>query len=349
MSYIRDIEKVYQPDNPVSRASISRQRASIIRSYESGNERVAILIPCYNEEKTIGKVVSDFSKAMPEATIYVYDNASDDATSLEAAKAGAVVRYEPRKGKGNVVRSMFKEIDADYYILVDGDDTYPAEYAPNILLPVVAGEADMVVGDRLSNGSYAKENKRRFHGFGNSLVCFMIKHVYGFKYNDVMTGYRAFSKAFVKTAPVLSDGFQVETELSIHAIDKNLKIANIPIEYRDRPDGSFSKLSTVRDGINVIKTIISLYKEYKPMKFFGVLGSIFCLISLFLIALITQQYFNTGIVERFPTLIVGVGIGVAGVVSFVCGIILDNIAKGNRRQWEIDTAKWFEKKDAEDL
>ena len=221
---------------------------------------IAVLIPCYNEAVTIAKVVDDFKRELPEAVIYVYDNNSKDETAKIAAEHGAIVRHEPRQGKGNVVRSMFRDIDADYYIMVDGDDTYPAEAARELLAPLQAGEADMTVGDRLSNGSYGEENDRAFHGFGNNLVRWLIKAIYGFAFDDVMTGYRAFNRVFVKTMPVLSEGFQIETELSIHAVDKRWRIVDVPIEYRDRPEGSESKLSTFGDGAKVLKAIASLFK-----------------------------------------------------------------------------------------
>ncbi|MDY5371703.1 MAG: glycosyltransferase family 2 protein, partial [Eggerthellaceae bacterium] len=219
--------------------------------------KIAVLIPCYNEEVTIGKVVDDFFKVLPQATVYVYDNNSSDATARIAAEHGATVVKETRQGKGNVVRQMFREIDADYYIMVDGDDTYPAEKAVDLIMPLVEGRADMTVGDRLSNGSYGEENDRAFHGFGNNLVRWLIKVIYGYNFYDVMTGYRAFNKIFVKTMPVMSPGFEIETELSIHAVDKRWRIEDVPIDYRDRPEGSESKLNTFSDGMKVLKCICS--------------------------------------------------------------------------------------------
>ena len=230
---------------------------------------VAVLVPCYNEAVTIAKVIDDFRRCLPDAIVYVYDNNSTDGTADIAREHGAVVRHESRQGKGRVVRSMVRDIDADYYIMVDGDDTYPAEAAVELLRPLIDDEADMVVGDRLSNGSYGDENDRAFHGFGNNLVRWLIKRIYGFKFSDVMTGYRAFNRVFAKTLPVMSQGFEIETELSIHAVDKAWRIAEVPIDYRDRPEGSESKLSTFSDGFKVLKMIMSLFKDYKPMALFG--------------------------------------------------------------------------------
>ena len=235
-------------------------------------DEIAVIIPCYNEAPTIGKVVDDFHRELPEATVYVYDNASTDATAAIAMGHGATVRFEPRQGKGNVCRQMFRDIDADCYLMVDGDDTYPAESALSLCAPILAGEADMVVGDRLSNGTYAQQNTRAFHGFGNDLVRAMIKWIYGYGFEDVMTGYRAMSRPFVKTIPVLSEGFQIETELSIHAVDRRWRIADVPVEYRDRPEGSVSKLNTVRDGLRVIAMIGTLFKDYRPLKFFSLVA-----------------------------------------------------------------------------
>lgn len=234
-------------------------------SLEHRNNKIAVLIPCYNEEVTIHKVVSDFKRELPEADIYVYDNNSSDNTSKLAKEAGAIVRFEPRQGKGNVVRQMFRDIDADCYLMVDGDDTYPAESARELCEPILNGEADMTVGDRLSNGTYAEENKRAFHGFGNDLVRAMIKWIYGYSFDDVMTGYRAFSRPFVKTFPVMSEGFQIETEISIHAVDRRWRIKDVPIVYRDRPEGSVSKLNTIGDGMKVMIAIASLFKNYRPL------------------------------------------------------------------------------------
>ena len=300
---------------------------------------IAVLIPCYNEEITIGKVVDDFKRVLPEADIYVYDNNSSDRTSEIAREHGAIVRFEPRQGKGNVVRSMFREIDADYYIMVDGDDTYPAEAARELLAPLESGEADMTVGDRLSNGSYGEENDRAFHGFGNDLVRWLIKAIYGYAFDDVMTGYRAFNRAFVKTMPVLSAGFQIETELSIHAVDKRWKIVDVPIDYRDRPEGSESKLSTFGDGAKVLMAIASLFKEYKPMAFFGWITLIFLILGLIVGVPVIAEFFATGFVTKIPSAILAVGLVFCGVLSLTAGAILDTVAKSNRKLWELEVYK----------
>ena len=243
------------------------------------SESIAVIIPCYNEALTIGKVIDDFHRELPQATVYVYDNNSSDDTSRIATEHGATVRFEPRQGKGNVCRQMFRDIDADCYLMVDGDDTYPAEAAKALCEPILNGTADMTVGDRLSNGTYAEENKRAFHGFGNNLVRAMIKWIYGYSFDDVMTGYRAMSRPFVKTFPVLSEGFQIETELSIHAVDHRWRIKDVPIEYRDRPEGSESKLNTVSDGIKVVAMIGTLFKDYRPLKFFSLVALLFAVIG----------------------------------------------------------------------
>ena len=244
------------------------------------SESIAVIIPCYNEALTIGKVVDDFHRELPQATVYVYDNNSSDDTSRIATEHGATVRFEPRQGKGNVCRQMFRDIDADCYLMVDGDDTYPAEAAKALCEPILNGTADMTVGDRLSNGTYAEENKRAFHGFGNNLVRAMIKWIYGYSFDDVMTGYRAMSRPFVKTFPVLSEGFQIETELSIHAVDHRWRIKDVPIEYRDRPEGSESKLNTVSDGIKVVAMIGTLFKDCRPLKFFSLVALLFAVFGL---------------------------------------------------------------------
>ena len=295
----------------------------------------AVLIPCYNEGMTIGKVVDDFRRVLPDASVYVYDNNSTDGTASIAAGHGAVVRREPRQGKGNVVRQMLRDIDADYYLMVDGDDTYPAEAAPSLLAPLMDGSADHVVGDRLSNGTYAAENKRAFHGFGNDLVRWLIKVLYHFEFTDVMTGYRAFTRAFADTLPVLSPGFEIETELSIHAVDKRWRIAQVPIDYRDRPEGSVSKLNTVSDGCKVLRMIASLFKDYKPLAFFSILSLISLVICLCLGIPVIHEYNVTGLVPRLPTAVLSVAFGLIAIVLFTCGMILDTIVKANRRQWEL--------------
>lgn len=261
---------------------------------------IAVIIPCYNEALTIGKVIDDFRSELPEATVYVYDNNSTDGTAEIARTRGAIVKYEPRQGKGNVCRQMFRDIDADCYLMVDGDDTYPAESARSLCAPILAGEADMVVGDRLSNGTYAQQNARAFHGFGNDLVRAMIRWIYGYGFEDVMTGYRAMSRPFVKTFPVLSEGFQIETELSIHAVDRRWRIADVPVEYRNRPEGSVSKLNTVRDGLKVIAMIGTLFKDYRPLKFFSLVALLFCIGGLCAGIPVVTEYLATGL-ARFET------------------------------------------------
>ncbi len=308
------------------------------------SEKVAVLIPCYNEEITIAKVVDDFKRVLPDADIYVYDNNSSDKTSEIAREHGAIVRFEPRQGKGNVVRQMFRDIEADYYIMVDGDDTYPAEAAPELLAPLMNDEADMTVGDRLSNGSYGEENDRAFHGFGNDLVRWLIKTIYGYGFDDVMTGYRAFNRVFVKTMPVLSEGFQIETEISIHAVDKRWRIKDVPIDYRDRPEGSYSKLSTFGDGAKVLKAITSLFKDYKPFAFFGWITVLFLILGLIAGVPVIIEYFQTGLVPRIPSVILAVALVGCAALAFTAGAILDTVAKSNRKQWELDVYKAYIKK-----
>lgn len=305
-------------------------------------DKVAVLIPCYNEAVTIGKVIDDFKRVLPDADIYVYNNNSKDDTAAIAEDHGAIVRTEPRQGKGNVVRQMFREIDADYYIMVDGDDTYPAEAAPRLLEPLMNDTADMTVGDRLSNGTYGEENDRAFHGFGNNLVRWLIKVIYGYAFDDVMTGYRAFNRIFVKTMPVLSEGFQIETELSIHAVDKRFRIVDVPIDYRDRPEGSYSKLSTFGDGAKVLRAIASLFKDHKPMAFFGWLALILIVLGLIAGIPVIAEYFQTGLVPRFPTAILAIALVICGALSFTAGIILDTVAKTGRKQWELFTYQAYE-------
>lgn len=296
---------------------------------------VAALVPCYNESLTIAKVCDDFKRYLPEATVYVYDNNSTDDTARIAAEHGAVVVREVRQGKGNVVRQMLRDIDADCYVMVDGDDTYPIEQVRDVIAPVLDGTADHVVGDRLSNGTYAAENKRAGHGFGNDLVRWLIKVLYGFEYTDVMTGYRAFNREFAKTLPVLSPGFEIETELSIHAVDKNWRIAQVPIDYRDRPEGSESKLDTVSDGVKVLKMIFSLFKDYKPLGFFSLLALLFFAVGLALGIPVVAEFASTGLVPRFPTALLAVAFCGLAALMLVCGLILDTVVKGHRRDWEL--------------
>jgi len=298
--------------------------------------KIAILIPCYNESQTIGKVVRDYRMALPDATIYVYDNNSTDGTDEIARAAGAIVRYEYRQGKGNVIRTMFRDIDADCYLMIDGDDTYPAENAREMCDLILNGAADMVIGDRLSS-TYFTENKRPFHNVGNVMVRKFINMFWRPKNPilDVMTGYRAFSPLFVKSFPVLSKGFEIETEMTIHALDKNFLLKSVPVNYRDRPSGSESKLNTYVDGAKVIMTIFNLYRDYKPLQFFGVIALILALVALILFLPVFFQYLETSLVPRFPTLIVSGFLMLASLLSFTCGLILDTIAKNNRKTFEL--------------
>lgn len=296
-------------------------------------EKIAVLIPCYNEEKTIKKVVRDWKKELPEATIYVYNNNSTDRTAEIAKEAGAVVRDEYQQGKGNVIRRMFREIDAQCYVMIDGDDTYSAEFGREMVDKVLERKVDMVVGDRLSS-TYFEENKRPFHNFGNSLVRGTINRLFRSNIRDIMTGYRAFSYQFVKTFPVLSKGFEIETEMSIHAVDKNMLVENVIIDYRDRPDGSESKLNTYSDGAKVLKTIMGLYKNYKPMQFFGLLAAILMIIALAMFMPVFVVYLKTGLVPNFPTLIVSGFIAMAALQSFFAGLVLSTIVQKDRQLFE---------------
>lgn len=296
-------------------------------------EKIAVLIPCYNEEKTIKKVIEDWKKELPEAKIYVYNNNSVDRTAEIAREAGAIVRNEYQQGKGNVIRRMFREIDAECYIMIDGDDTYPAEFGKEMAQKVLEKKVDMVVGDRLSS-TYFEENKRPFHNFGNSLVRGTINRLFKSNIRDIMTGYRAFSYQFVKTFPVLSKGFEIETEMSIHAVDKNMFVENVIIDYRDRPEGSESKLSTYTDGAKVLKTILELYKNYKPMNFFGILSLILLIIAFVMFTPVLLVYLKTGLVPNFPTLIVSGFIAVAALQSFFGGLILSTIVQKDRQLFE---------------
>lgn len=297
-------------------------------------DKIAVLIPCYNESKTIAKVVTDFRTYLPEATIYVYDNNSTDNTDEIARAAGAIVRYEYQQGKGNVIRRMFREIDAQCYIMIDGDDTYPAEAAPEMVNAVLNEKVDMVVGDRLSS-TYFDENKRPFHNFGNSLVRKSINILFHSDIRDIMTGYRAFSFQFAKTFPVLSKGFEVETEMSIHALDKNMLIKNVVVQYRDRPEGSVSKLNTFSDGFKVLKTILRLYRTYRPLNFFGLLSFILISISTGFFIPILVDFAKTGTVQKIPTLIVCCFVTLAAIQAFFSGLILQTIGHKNKQDFEI--------------
>lgn len=305
---------------------------------EANNDTsIAVLLPCYNEEVTIGKVVRDFKAALPKATVYVYDNNSTDRTAEIAAAEGAIVRREPRQGKGNVIRAMFEDIDADVYVMADGDDTYPADAAPAMVAKVLEGY-DMVIGDRLSS-TYFQENKRPFHNFGNRLVRGSINGLFGAHVTDIMTGYRAFSFTFVKTYPVLSRGFEVETEMTIHSLNNNLRLYEMPIQYRDRPEGSVSKLDTVGDGIKVMSTIFRMIREYKPLPLFGGLGLFIGIVGIVLCGTVTFEFAKTGVVTHFPTLIGAVMLVITGLLLIIAGIILDVMAKNDRKTFVIETNK----------
>lgn len=297
-------------------------------------DKIAVLIPCYNEEKTIGKVIRDAKKALPEATIYVYNNNSQDRTAEIASQAGAIVRNEYMQGKGNVIRRMFREIDALVYVMVDGDDTYPMDSAPEMVDLVLNHNSDMVVGDRLSS-TYYQQNKRPFHNFGNNLVRGSINRLFKCNIRDIMTGFRAFSYEFVKTFPVLSKGFEIETEMTIHAVYNNMQIDNVVIDYRDRPEGSVSKLNTYADGFKVLRTIARLYRSYKPFGFFSMVAAVLAIMAVVFLIPIFQEYWATGLVPRFPTLIVCCFVMMSAVLSVFAGTILSTLALNDRREFEM--------------
>lgn len=296
--------------------------------------KIAVLIPCYNESKTIAQVVNDYKTALPEADIYVYDNNSKDGTDEMARKAGAIVRYEYRQGKGNVIRSMFRDIDADCYLMIDGDDTYPAENAREMCQLVLEKGVDMVIGDRPSS-TYFEENKRPFHNIGNVMVRALINKMFHNNIKDIMTGYRAFSRPFVKHFPVLSRGFEIETEMTIHALDKNFLLQEVPVTYRDRPEGSVSKLNTYSDGFKVIMTIFKLFRDYKPLIFFSIIAFILLLIAATLFIPVFIEYLTTGLVPRYPTLIVSGFIVVLSMLLWTCGLILEVLVKKHRQLYEL--------------
>lgn len=306
-------------------------------------DQIAVLIPCFNEAKTIHKVVKDWKDQLPDAVIYVYDNNSTDGTASIAGEAGAIVRYERQQGKGNVVRRMFHDIDAKCYVMVDGDDTYPAEHGRAMVTEVLEGNVDMVVGDRLSS-TYFSENKRRFHNFGNALVRGAINHMFKNRTRDIMTGCRALSYRFVKSFPIVSQGFEIETEMTIHAIDKNMHMTNQVIAYRDRPEGSKSKLNTFSDGIRIIKTILHLYSNYRPLQFLGMIASLLVLTATALFVPIAAEYEKTGLVPRLPTLIVCGFLVIAALLSFFSGLILAAIKHKERREFEFklhEISNWY--------
>lgn len=302
---------------------------------EKSMDKIAVLIPCYNESKTIEKVIRDWKAALPEAIIYVYDNNSTDGTAEIAGAAGAIVRYEYQQGKGNVIRRMFFEIDAECYLMVDGDDTYPAEYGPEMVREVLERKMDMVIGDRLSS-TYFEENKRPFHNIGNRIVCASINMLFRSNIKDIMTGYRAFSYRFVKTFPISSQGFEIETEMSIHAVDKNMTISNVVIDYRDRPEGSESKLNTYSDGWKVLRTILRLYNNYRPLQFFAGISLILFLIAVVMFVPVLITYVQTGLVPKFPTLIVSGFIMLAAIISLFSGLMLASIVDQSRREFEMN-------------
>lgn len=296
--------------------------------------KIAVLLPCFNEGITIGKVVRDFRAALPDADIYVYDNNSTDNTADAAQEAGAIVRREPMQGKGNVIRRMFREVEADCYLMADGDDTYPADQALQMVRPVLEEGVDMVIGDRLSS-TYFEENKRPFHNSGNRVVRWLICRFWKTEVHDIMTGYRAFSRRFVKMFPVMSGNFEIETEMTIHALDKRFLLREVPIVYRDRPAGSVSKLNTFSDGMKVLKTIVVLFKEYKPMRFFGWLAALLAVLAIILVIPVLVDYFQTGLVPRFPTLMVSVFLLMSALLALFTGLCLDVIVDKDRKNYEL--------------
>ena len=302
--------------------------------------KIAVLIPCYNEELTIEKVIKDFKKELPNADIYVYDNNSKDKTAEIARRNGAIVRHEYRQGKGNVVRSMFRDVDADIYVMVDGDDTYPAEEVHKLIKPIEEGRADMVIGDRLTNGTYQKENKRHFHEFGNNLVRKSINVLFKTNLKDIMTGYRVFNKIFVKNMPVMSPKFEIETEMSLHALDKKFIIEEIPIVYRDRPAGSVSKLNTVSDGIKVVETIIKMFKDFKPRQFFWVISLIFIVLGLIVGIPVIIEFIKTNYITKVPSAVLATGIMIFALITAQCGVILDTVVKQNRENYELQLSRY---------
>lgn len=303
-------------------------------------EKIAVLIPCYNEELTIEKVIKDFKKELPNADIYVYDNNSKDKTFEIAKNAGAIVRKENRQGKGNVVRTMFREIDADIYVMVDGDDTYPAEFVHQLIEPVRNGEADMTIGDRLSNGTYQKQIKKNFHEFGNNLVRNSINLLFNNKLKDIMTGYRVFNKMFVKNMPVMSPKFELETEMTLFALDKKFRIKEIPIVFRERPEGSESKINTFSDGFKVMKTIIKMFKDHKPLKFFTIIFAIFLILGLMVGIPVIIEFYKTGYITKMPSAVLATGFVILAVISEQCGILLNTIVKQNRENYELNLLRY---------
>lgn len=304
--------------------------------------KTAVLIPCYNEELTIEKVIKDFKRELPDADIYVYDNNSKDKTAQIAKDSGAIVIHEYKQGKGNVIRSMFRDVDADIYIMVDGDDTYPAEEVHKLIEPIANGQADMAIGDRITNGTYKKENKRYFHEFGNNLVKKSINLAFKSDLKDIMTGYRVFNKLFVKTMPVLSPKFEIETEMSLHALDKRFIIKEIPIVYRDRPEGSMSKLNTFSDGINVLKTIVKMFKDFKPRQFFWIISLIFIIVGLIIGIPVLLEYAKTRYITKVPSAILATGIMIFALIIAQCGVILDTVVKQHKENYQLDVLRYIQ-------
>ena len=305
-------------------------------------EEIAVLIPCYNEELTIKKVICDFKRELPTAKIYVYNNNSKDNSYNIAKECNVIVRNEYKQGKGNVVRRMFREIDADIYILVDGDDTYPAEEVHKLIEPIENNEADMVIGDRLTNGTYKKENKRPFHRFGNSIVKNSINKLFKTNLKDIMTGYRAFNKIFVKNMPVMSQKFEIETEMTLHALDKKFIIKEIPITYRESPSGSFSKINTIKDGIKIIETIIKMCKDIKPRQFFWWISFIFIIVGLIVGIPVIAEFIKTGYITKVPSAILATGIMIFALITAQCGVILHTVVKQNREKYELNLLRYIQ-------
>ncbi len=307
--------------------------------------KCALCIPCYNEEQTIGKVIDDFRRVMPELAIYVCDNASTDKTAETARAHGATVLTETRQGKGYAMRTLFARVQAETYLLVDGDDTYPAEAATALLQPILDHQADMTVGDRLSQGVYAHENKRRFHNMGNRLVLGLVNRLFKARLKDIMSGYRAYSRAYIKTLPIMSPGFQIETEMTLHTLDKRLKIVEIPVEYRDRPPGSVSKLNTMRDGFRVLSTIVSVFRDYRPLLFFGLVALLFLAAGLAVGIPVIGEFIRTHFVSLLPSAVLAMGFVLTAMLCLSCGLILDTIGRHHRKQFEL---AWLARMEADD-
>ena len=305
------------------------------------NHKLALLIPCYNEALTIAKVIRDFKEILPEATIYVYDNNSTDDTAQIARDNGAIVKREYRQGKGSVVRSAFCDIDAEIYLMIDGDDTYPADFAHQLIEPILRGEADVVIGDRHSNGTYKDENKRPLHNFGNHLVKNLINKLFRANLNDIMSGYRAFNKKFVKNLPIHSDGFEIETEMTLHTLDKKFLIKEIPIDYRDRPEGSVSKLNTMSDGVKVLKTIFMVFKDYKPLFFFSLMAFFFMCLGLIFGLPVVVEFVERGLIDKIPSAILATGCMLISFLSLFCGFILDTVVRNYRENYQLNLKRWI--------